>query len=46
MTCCELPLVAWWALHEDGRRARAEDPRANWVGKAATVCQFLAIAGS
>jgi phosphatidylglycerophosphate synthase len=38
------PMVAWWALHEDGRRARAEDPRANWVGKAATVCQFLAIA--
>lgn len=40
----ELPLVAWWALHEDGRRARAEDPRANWLGKIATVCQFLAIA--
>jgi phosphatidylglycerophosphate synthase len=40
----ELPLVAWWALHEDGRRARAEDPRANWLGKAATVCQFLAVA--
>jgi phosphatidylglycerophosphate synthase len=40
----ELPLVAWWALHEDGRRARAEDPRANWAGKAATVCQFVAIA--
>jgi cardiolipin synthase len=40
----ELPLVAWWAMHEDGRRARAADPRANWLGKAATVCQFLAIA--
>jgi cardiolipin synthase (CMP-forming) len=40
----ELPLVAWWAVHADGRRARAEDPRANWLGKAATVCQFVAIA--
>jgi cardiolipin synthase (CMP-forming) len=40
----ELPLVAWWAMHEDGRRARAQDPRANWLGKAATVCQFVAIA--
>jgi cardiolipin synthase (CMP-forming) len=40
----ELPLVAWWALHEDGRRARAEDPRANWLGKAATAGQFLSIA--
>lgn len=40
----ELPLVVWWALHEDRRRARAEDPRANWLGKAATVCQFITIA--
>ena len=40
----ELPLVVWWALHEDKRLARAEDPRANWLGKAATVCQFLSIA--
>lgn len=40
----ELPLVAWWALHEEGRRARAEERRANWLGKAATVCQFIAIA--
>lgn len=40
----ELPLVAWWVMHEDRRRARAEDPRANWHGKAATVCQFVAVA--
>ena len=40
----ELPLVVWWALHEEGRRARADDPRANWLGKAATVCQFVTIA--
>jgi CDP-diacylglycerol--glycerol-3-phosphate 3-phosphatidyltransferase/cardiolipin synthase len=39
----ELPLVVWWALHEDSRCARADDPRANWVGKGATVCQFAAI---
>jgi phosphatidylglycerophosphate synthase len=40
----ELPLVIWWVIHEDGGRGRAEDPRANWSGKAATVCQFVAIA--
>lgn len=40
----ELPLVGWWVMHEDGRRSRAEDPRANWLGKAATLCQFVAIA--
>jgi cardiolipin synthase (CMP-forming) len=40
----ELPLVVWWAAHDGQRRARAEDPRANWLGKAATVFQFLAIA--
>jgi phosphatidylglycerophosphate synthase len=40
----ELPLVVWWALHDGQRRARAEDPRANWLGKAATVVQFIAIA--
>ncbi len=40
----ELPLVVWWAVHDDQRRSRAEDPRANWLGKAATVFQFLAIA--
>jgi hypothetical protein len=40
----ELPLVAWWATHDGQRRARAEDRRANWLGKAATVVQFIAIA--
>lgn len=40
----ELPLVIWWAVHDDQRRSRAEDPRANWLGKAATVFQFAAIA--
>jgi phosphatidylglycerophosphate synthase len=39
----ELPLVVWWAVHDDQRRSRAEDPRANWLGKAATVFQFMAI---
>jgi cardiolipin synthase (CMP-forming) len=40
----ELPLVIWWAVHDDQRRSRAQDPRANWLGKAATVFQFSAIA--
>ena len=40
----ELPLVLWWAIHEDGRRARADEPKANWLGKLATVCQFATIA--
>jgi phosphatidylglycerophosphate synthase len=40
----ELPLVAWWAVHDGRRSARAEQPRANWLGKAATVVQFIAIA--
>jgi phosphatidylglycerophosphate synthase len=40
----ELPLVIWWTLHHDRRQARAEDPRANWLGKLVTVLQFLSIA--
>jgi cardiolipin synthase (CMP-forming) len=40
----ELPLVVWWAVHDGKRHARAQDPRANWLGKAATVVQFVAIA--
>ena len=40
----ELPLVIWWALHQDRRRARAEDPRANWIGKLVTVLQFFSVA--
>jgi cardiolipin synthase (CMP-forming) len=39
----ELPLVVWWATHRPKRRARAEEPQANWLGKVATVLQFLAI---
>ena len=40
----ELPLVLWWVFHHEKRRARAEDPRANWLGKLVTVLQFLTIA--
>lgn len=40
----ELPLVIWWGLHRARRGERASDPRANWLGKLATVLQFLAIA--
>ncbi|HET9958690.1 MAG TPA: CDP-alcohol phosphatidyltransferase family protein [Polyangiaceae bacterium] len=40
----ELPLVVWWALHRERRRAKAEDPRANWLGKAVTVLQFACVA--
>jgi phosphatidylglycerophosphate synthase len=39
----ELPLVAWWSVHRARRRARAEDPAANWLGKVATVCQFVGV---
>lgn len=39
----EAPLVAWWALHRAKRRARAEDPRANALGKLCTTLQFGAI---
>lgn len=36
----ELPLVIWWSIRRAQRRARAEDPRANALGKLATVIQF------
>ncbi len=36
----ELPLVLWWVLHRSQRRAKAEDPKANWLGKLVTVVQF------
>lgn len=36
----ELPLVVWWALHRAQRNARAQDPKANWLGKLATAVQF------
>ena len=39
----ELPLVIWWALHRAQSQARADHPRANWLGKLATVLQYAAI---
>ena len=39
----ELPLVLWVALSPGARRARAEQPSANVVGKAATVLQFASV---
>jgi phosphatidylglycerophosphate synthase len=39
----ELPLVVWWAVHRVKRRARAENPRANALGKLCTSLQFTAI---
>jgi cardiolipin synthase (CMP-forming) len=39
----ELPLVLWVALSPRARRARAEQPSANIVGKAATVLQFASV---
>lgn len=39
----EAPLVVWWAAHWDRRRLKAEDPKANAWGKAATVLQFVAV---
>ena len=41
----EFPLVVWWALHRDRRQARAEDPKANVVGKLCTIFQFAAVTG-
>jgi cardiolipin synthase len=42
----ELPLVLWVALSPGARRARAEQPSANWVGKAATVLQFASVSAA
>jgi cardiolipin synthase len=42
----ELPLVFWWALHRKQRKARAEDPEANHLGKLATVLAFATIAAA
>jgi CDP-diacylglycerol--glycerol-3-phosphate 3-phosphatidyltransferase/cardiolipin synthase len=39
----ELPLVAWWALSSHGRRKRAEEQRANWLGKIATGFQVATV---
>jgi phosphatidylglycerophosphate synthase len=42
----ELPLVLWLALSSDARRARAEHPAANVMGKAATALQFASVGGA
>jgi phosphatidylglycerophosphate synthase len=39
----ELPLVLWWSLDRSQRRVRSEAPRANWLGKLATVIQFISV---
>jgi cardiolipin synthase (CMP-forming) len=36
----ELPLVVWFAFSRRARKSRAEYPKANHVGKAATTLQF------
>lgn len=40
----EAPLVVWWALSREKRRARVDAPRANIPGKIATTLQFGAVA--
>lgn len=42
----ELPLVLWLALSADARRARAEHPAANVLGKTATALQFAAVSAA
>jgi len=42
----ELPLVAWWTVSRPRRRARAEHPKANVPGKAATTLQFAAVSAA
>jgi len=42
----ELPLVVWLAVSPAVRRARIDSPRANGLGKAATVMQFASVAAS
>ena len=42
----EAPLVTWWAISRPRRKARAEAPKANAPGKAATVLQFVAVAAT
>jgi phosphatidylglycerophosphate synthase len=39
----EAPLVLWWAVSRPRRKAKAEAPKANALGKAATVLQFVAV---
>jgi phosphatidylglycerophosphate synthase len=40
----ELPLVLWWTLDRSQRRIQSAAPRANGLGKLATVIQFFSIA--
>ncbi len=40
----ELPLLFWLALLHARHAAGIEHPKANWLGKAATVMQFLTVA--
>jgi phosphatidylglycerophosphate synthase len=42
----EMPLVLWWMLSRERRRARVEQPMANWPGKLATVAQFVTVASA
>jgi CDP-diacylglycerol--glycerol-3-phosphate 3-phosphatidyltransferase/cardiolipin synthase len=42
----ELPLVIWWALRREKRGARADNPKANALGKLCTTIQFAAVAGA
>lgn len=39
----ELPLVAWWLVSRPQRKTKADEPKANWIGKAATVLQFVTV---
>lgn len=40
----ELPLVVWWTVSRAQRRRKSSEPKANVLGKAATVLQFAAVA--
>jgi phosphatidylglycerophosphate synthase len=42
----ELPLVLWLAVSPAARRARIDAPKANVLGKAATVMQFATVAAA
>ena len=42
----ELPLVVWWAVSHQRRRARSENPMANVPGKLVTVLQFATVAAA
>lgn len=42
----ELPLVIWWVLSRQRRRAKSENPMANVPGKLVTVLQFATVAAA